>query len=90
MLTINQSCLFFFNKVEAFRFLRHQISMKVARLYSHSFPKKTIMRKHFHLIGHFLKNAQSSENMYEIFFGPLKNAQLSENACPYPRASILT
>ena len=40
------------------------------------------MRKHFHLIGHFLKNAQSSENMYEIFFGPLKNAQLSENACP--------
>ena len=48
------------------------------------------MRKHFHLIGHFLKNAQSSENMYEIFFGPLKNAQLSENACPYPRASILT
>ena len=48
------------------------------------------MGKHFHLIGHFLKNAQSSENMYEIFFGPLKNAQLSENACPYPRASILT
>ena len=48
------------------------------------------MRKHFHLIGHFLKNAQSSENMYEIFFGPLKNAQLSENACAYPRASILT
>ena len=48
------------------------------------------MGKHFHLIGHFLKNAQSSENMYEIFFGPLKNAQLSENACAYPRASILT
>ena len=51
---------------------------------------KLFMGKHFHLIGHFLKNAQSSENMYEIFFGPLKNAQLSENACPYPRASILT
>ena len=41
------------------------------------------MRKHFHLIGHFLKNAQSSENICEIFFGPLKNAQLSENACTY-------
>ena len=54
------------------------------------FSNKTFMGKHFHLIGHFLKNAQSSENMYEIFFGPLKNAQLSENACPYPRASILT
>ena len=29
----------------------------------------------------FLKNAQSSKNMYEIIFCPLKNAQLSENAC---------
>ena len=36
------------------------------------FSNKTFMGKHFHLIGHFLKNAQPSENMYEIFFGPLK------------------
>ena len=48
------------------------------------------MGKHFHLIGHFLKNAQSSENICEIFLANLKNAQLSENACTYPRASILT
>ena len=52
--------------------------------------RKSCMRKHFHLIGHFLKNAQSSENICEIFLANLKNAQLSENACTYPRASILT
>ena len=43
------------------------------------------MRKHFHLIGHFLKNAQSSENIGEIFLANLKSAQLSEIACTYPR-----
>ena len=54
------------------------------------FSNKTFMGKHFHLIGHFLKNAQSSENICEIFLANLKNAQLSENACTSPRASILT
>ena len=39
------------------------------------------MRKHFPLIGHFFKNAQSSEDMHEIFLANLKNAQSSENAC---------
>ena len=45
----NQSRLFFFYKVEAFRYdsdflcSRHQISMKVVRLYSHSFLNKPIL-----------------------------------------------
>ena len=49
----------------------------------------TTMRKHYLLIGHFFKNAQSIEEKYEFSFDNFKTTQSIEIACIYLHASIL-